>query len=786
MAETPVEVIIRARNEAQAALNQAIGQMKQLEAGAKSASGAGRQMSALRDAIGQISPAASQAVARVGAIATAAGALGPIVGVAAGVAVALGGIGAAAFVAAKKLGDTVEELDNFALASGTAVGDAQVLVELFERKGLGADTAKTALHRLNVAIGEANPLLAKLGITSRDPMQAMLQLSAAFQTSTDAAARAKVAQELLGRGGRDLLAVIDDLGGSFPALRSEMESTGQLMSGEMLEAGRKFDESWERLTGRFEGQMNRIKRAAADAANSLLDAFTKPSSNDEAIERQARKIEDNIRRLKVGIAEATKDLEDRREKGVLDPGGGLSQLVTGAPTEQIARFKSEIATLERQLGILRGTVREFGQDDLPLFVGEQDAAVDVVARATEAHEKASAAVQKHAERVKELVDLFSLEKAAAEEAIRAAETRERERRKEALRIDVFGGVSGSNQPAPFPENFERDREQGSDRAPTNAEGRAEVLQNWRQFVDQVSSSADILNESLRTVQSSLEAGFNAVFQRMLEGAGNFRDAMVAIFRSMVSAILAQLARLIAFRIVNLLIGGGGLGIGAPADPGFAPLPALRTAERSRPGLQSAVAGGGGLTEPPIAAPVMPDRPATPRRVAPATERAFAETASLAEPIRRASAAIRAFASAGSDLPGRRALGPDRGTAAAATGALPEALRRALTPDRRTAEAPLVALAASLRLVLERVRQLATAGARSQGPAVGLPPTITGSSPPTMQSLLKGLSMPQRESSGGGDTYIIQAINARDAVLSLTQPGGELRMAHDRLELEAAR
>ncbi len=593
MAETPVEVIIRARNEAQAALNQAIGQLRQLEAGAKSVGSTGRQLGSLREALLQINPAAGAAISRISGIASAAAGFGPVAAAAGGVAAAVGLVGVAAIGAAKHLADTVEELDNLARATGTGVGDIQVLSELFKRQGLGAETARTALHRLNVAIGESNPLLAKLGVTSRDPMQALLQLSAAFQTSTDAAARAKVAQELLGRGGKDLLAVIDSLGGSFPALRQEMESTGQLMSGEMLEAGRKFDESWERLAGRFEGQMNRIKKAAADAANDLLDAFTKPGSNDEAIEQQARKIEGNISRLRVGIAEATKELEDRRERGVLDPGGGLSQLITGTPSEQIARFKAEIARLELQLGILRGTVREFGQDDLPLYVREQGAAVDVVAAATQAHEKASAAVQKHAERVKELMDLFGLEKAAAEEAIRAAEARERERRKEALRIDVSGGVSGTNQPAPFPEPFDRPELRGTDRAPTSAEAQAEVLHNWRTFVDQVSSSADILNESLRAVQGGLEAGFNAVFQRMLTGAGTFRDAMVTIIRSMVSALLAQLARLLAFKIIGILIGSG-LPTRALLDAGnfTPPLPDLRSGGQARPGLQSASGSGG--------------------------------------------------------------------------------------------------------------------------------------------------------------------------------------------------
>ena len=268
MAETPVEVVIRARNEAQAALNQAVGQLRQLETQAKQAGRAGATLAPLRDALGTLSPAANQAASQIAMLARAGAGLGPI-GVAAGaVAAGLGLLAGAATVGAKALADQVEQLQNLAAMTGASTRDIQVLQELFKRQGLSADAATTALHRLNVAIGEGNPLLAKLGVTARDPMEALLQLSDAFRTSTDAGARAKVAQDLLGRSSRDLLAAIDNLRAGFPPLRAEMESTSQALSEDMVEAGARFDQSWERFTGRWEGFMNRMRGAAAVAANA--------------------------------------------------------------------------------------------------------------------------------------------------------------------------------------------------------------------------------------------------------------------------------------------------------------------------------------------------------------------------------------------------------------------------------------------------------------------------------------------------------------------------------------
>ena len=540
MAETPVEVVIRARNEAQAALNQAIGQLKQLEGQTKRAGAAGASLGGLRNALSSISPAAATAAARIEGLAAAGAAFG-VVGIAVtGATAAIGLLGGAAFVAAKKLADTVEQLDNLSRTTGVSVADLQVLQQLFERAGLGADVARTALHRLNVAIGDNNPLLAKLGITSRDTTTALFQLATAMSTSSDAGARAKVAQELLGRGGKDLLAVLDDLKTTFPALSAEMTATGQLMSGGMLDAGRKFDKEWERLTGRFEGFMNRIKHAAADAANGIIEAFSKPGTAEEAVDRQARAIEQRMKALAATIREEQKDLSG------LGPTGNLfgDEVFERAARTRIAELEGELKRLDFTLRALRGTARGFGEDDLPAMTSAAGSANDVVAEAVKVHEKASAAVQRHAERVKELVDLFGFQKAAAEAIILVQEQMEREQRKEVLRKQLFVGPpepeAGKPPELVLPKITDRER----------------VIADWRDFVAEVTASASVLDDSIRTLGIGLQSGFNAVFQGLLGQGQTFKRAMVTLFRAMVSELLAQLARLLAFKVISFLLGGG--------------------------------------------------------------------------------------------------------------------------------------------------------------------------------------------------------------------------------------
>jgi hypothetical protein len=481
MAETPVEIVIRARNEAQAALNQAVGQLKQLELSTKAAATTGAQLRGLRDAISQISPAAGQAITQVQGLAGAGAAFGTAAVAAGAAAAGIGLIGAAAIAASKSLADTVEQLDNLSAVTGTSIGDIQVLSELFERQGLGADVARTALHKLNVAIGEGHPLLKELGVTARDPLEALLQLSDAFATSADTGARAKVAQELLGKSSKDLLAVVDRLRGSFPQLNREMDATGQRMGTDLLEKGRRLDTMFETFGGRVEGLGNKLKGLAATAVETAI-------------------------RLTPLLALAFRPPR-------VDPWQTLRQ---GAHEYQGATDR----------------VRE---------------ALDAY---NKTHEKASSAVQQHAARVKELVDLFGLQKKAAEGIVSAQEDLERFRRKEALSKELFepktiGGVEVK---------ADRIKPSGIPGILPGPEARAQILADWRSFIDEISSSAQVLNETINSLGSGLTSGLTQVFQGLLTQGQTFGSAIVGIFTSMINALLAQLARLIAFKFLGLLIG----------------------------------------------------------------------------------------------------------------------------------------------------------------------------------------------------------------------------------------
>lgn len=508
MAETPVEVVIRARNEAQAALNQAIGQLKALEVQTKAAGASGVKLRDLGGALSAVSPQAGAAVGQVQALASAFTSLGPGAAIAAGAAAAVGLITVAGLAAAKSLADTVEQLDNVARVTGASVGDLQVLQELFERQGIGAEVARTALHRLNIAIAEGNPALKALGVSSKEPIEALFQLADVLGMSNDAAGKAKVAQELLGRGGKDLLAAVVGLRQGFASLDREMTATGQKLSPELQGRARAADVAFEHFGGRVQGLSNQLKGFAAGV------------------------LEITLLRLDAALGESSRSAGEARV--------AWRGLTLGAHEYESA----------------------------------QDSANRMIREAAEANKKAKTEVSEHARSVKELVALFGMESAAAERVVAAQEALAKARRKAALQKELFDPkqIEGIEVKA-------KRTEEAPGLPPILQPGaRDQILANWRQFVVEVTSSAQVLDDTLHSLSSGLSSGLTTVFQGLLGSAQTFRSAMVAIFTAMVNELLAQLARLLAFKIIGFLIGGLPIGPSeAFRDPGFAPLPGLRGA-----------------------------------------------------------------------------------------------------------------------------------------------------------------------------------------------------------------
>jgi hypothetical protein len=142
-----------------------------------------------------------------GALAGAAAAVGPL---AAGVA----GVGAAAVLAAQKFGELALEAKNFSTVSGTNLGESSRWIEVVGDLGVNADTAESAIGRMNKGIGKGTIDLSSFGITAGSTSDNFIALLEHIGRIDDASQQAAVGAQVFGKawqGLAPLIANVDQL-----------------------------------------------------------------------------------------------------------------------------------------------------------------------------------------------------------------------------------------------------------------------------------------------------------------------------------------------------------------------------------------------------------------------------------------------------------------------------------------------------------------------------------------------------------------------------------------------
>ena len=479
MATEAVEILIRARNDARAGLDQATRQVVAFKDQATRAGLVARaQFSNIAQVAGSISPAIGSAIAPVERLAASTAGLSGLASATGLVAGALVAVGAAGLAAARNLASTVEQLDNLSAATGSSVEDLQVLQEVFARAGLGADAANNALLFLNRSIADQNKALAALGVTAKTPVAALLQIAEAFRGSGDEAAKTRIDFALMGRGSGDVLKVIQNLADSFPALRAEMQSTGQLMSGDVLTSARKLDAEWDRFVGRWKGFWQEIGHVSAVAINFVID---------------------NLSALRNAFK-------------------GLGQL--GLPFQHVG-----VAFAGMAAGV--------------------NAAAPKVVTSTNKINAALAAIEGPGKKAAETWDQIKASMAdyvaflQANQKLMPPELRNVPTRRPEIQV-------GEQVPEP---------------AAHLSTGVA-AMQAFRNELDSLTDSSLTSIDMLQAGFDGLSNGINAAFQGMLNGTATLKTAIVGVVKSMVSEILAALARLLAAKIFQIFLGLIGFGTGA--------------------------------------------------------------------------------------------------------------------------------------------------------------------------------------------------------------------------------
>lgn len=439
------------------------------------------------------------------------------------VALALGAVGGAlAGITRVGIGisEQVEQLDLLSTRTGVSVEALQVLKRQITLMGGDAESLATAFSFLNRSIATGDPLLKKLGITTHDTLEAFFQLSRAFAASDDTAKKTEIAFQLLGRGSASLLGVLPQLASGFDKTRASMEAAGGLMTGSVLDGARNLDKAADQLGSTWSDLMTKMRAATiptalavVQALNDMWDAAT--GRKKDPGEVMSREIERLQRQLDANLQFAQ----------------GLRQ--RGASDSYIKAIDDLIAKLQLRLGKIKGIRAEVESEEADIL-----AAFDAADRTRAGPSVIDDTILGEQEkRTQTLAEHIADLQKNADNLI----TTEAKLRGEGV-LPLKPGPKATEPDLILPRDTQ------------------DVMDEWNEKIDEMLSSAELLDSTFQAVFAGLEAGFHAAFASIASGTASVGEALKMIWHGIVNAIIAELARLAAFMavkgILSLLPGAG--------------------------------------------------------------------------------------------------------------------------------------------------------------------------------------------------------------------------------------
>jgi hypothetical protein len=209
--------------------------------------------------------------------------------------------GAQLKVTAERLGTTTDELQAMRLAAGEA--------------GVSVESMDTSLRILNRNIGKASDgggeqaaTFAKLGIALKDagglarPVgDIMGDIADKVAETGSTAEKTRISMELLGRGGSQLIPLLNKGGEAFKEATKDVADLGGGMSGEFVEAAHKAEEANVRLGFAMTGLKSTVAGTLIPGFMHLVEGMTDFVKTGIDVEKKSHIIEDALGFLKAGV-----------------------------------------------------------------------------------------------------------------------------------------------------------------------------------------------------------------------------------------------------------------------------------------------------------------------------------------------------------------------------------------------------------------------------------------------------------------------------------------------------
>lgn len=193
--------------------------------------------------------------------------LGGVIGTAGKVGLAIGGAavagGAALYGMANKAAESTDRIDKMSQRLGMTRESFQEWDYILSQNGVSMDSMNTAMKSMTTAMSDLDKggkkgqeTLAKLGITTSDlknlkQEEVFEKAVVALQNMDEGYEKARLAQQLFGKQGQEMLPMLNQSKGSIEELKNKARDLGLVMSDDAVDAGVKFTDTMDSLKRSF-------------------------------------------------------------------------------------------------------------------------------------------------------------------------------------------------------------------------------------------------------------------------------------------------------------------------------------------------------------------------------------------------------------------------------------------------------------------------------------------------------------------------------------------------------
>lgn len=207
----------------------------------------------------------------------------------AGIVTAAAGATAGLVSMATSAASTADNIDKMSQKLGLSREAYQELDFILSQSGASVDSLKSGMKTLVTQMGKGNSAFEKLGISVknsdgslRDQEDVLYEVIAALQNMEDGADKTKIAQELLGKSGTELMPLLNSEAGSFEAMKEQAHELGLVMSDELVDNGVNMTDAIDQmkrsisaLGTKIGGSLMPIVEKAADFITAQMPTISK-------------------------------------------------------------------------------------------------------------------------------------------------------------------------------------------------------------------------------------------------------------------------------------------------------------------------------------------------------------------------------------------------------------------------------------------------------------------------------------------------------------------------------